>query len=169
MYPDLAKEVVLGEDHGGCGVQDVIDRIKKAPVEHILDSIMYLSGNDSKFIRTTAFSTLSSLSKYSSQCKSVMAQVQRDIEIPETMQGKDYMQFLHDRLAGQRTVFNEQHAHAGVVTKFSGLYSLLRLSQEPTAEEIDEASARYIEFIKQPYNLEDKDHLRNEAYFIKVF
>ena len=59
---------------------------------------MYLSGNESRFIRTTAFSTLSSLSKYSSQCKSVMAQVQRDIEIPEDMQGKDYMQFLHDRL-----------------------------------------------------------------------
>lgn len=79
------------------------------------------------------------------------------------------MQFLHDRLAAQRGIFNERHAHDGVVTRFSGLYSLLRLSQEPTSEEIDEASARYIEFIKEPYNSDDKDHLRNEAYFIKVF
>ena len=35
-------------------------------VEFILDAIMYLSGIDQTFIRTTAFSTLSSLSKYSS-------------------------------------------------------------------------------------------------------
>ncbi len=40
---------------------------------------MYLSGNDSKFIRTTAFSTLSSLSKFSSQCDGVKAQITRDI------------------------------------------------------------------------------------------
>lgn len=44
----------------------ILENIKNQPVEYVLDAIMYLSGNDSKFIRTTAFSTLSSLSKYSS-------------------------------------------------------------------------------------------------------
>ena len=44
----------------------IVSDIQKSKVEFILDSIMYLSGNDSKFIRTTAFSTLSSLSKFSS-------------------------------------------------------------------------------------------------------
>jgi hypothetical protein len=50
-----------------------IEEIKKDEVDHILDSIMYLSGNESKSIGTTAFSTLSSLSKYSSTCPSVIA------------------------------------------------------------------------------------------------
>jgi hypothetical protein len=40
--------------------------------EHILDGIMYLSGNREKNIGTTAFSILSQLSKLSSECESVM-------------------------------------------------------------------------------------------------
>ena len=76
-----------------------LEHVKSQGVEYILDGIMYLSGNDSKFIRTTAFSTLSSLSKYSSQCHSVMAQIQRDIEIPEGKTSKDYMEFLNGRLS----------------------------------------------------------------------
>lgn len=62
--------------------EKVLDVLKNKPVEYVLDAIMYLSGSESKQIRTTAFSTLSSLSKYSSQCESVMVQIQRDIQIP---------------------------------------------------------------------------------------
>jgi hypothetical protein len=51
----------------------VLKEIENSEVQYILDAIMYTSGNEDKLIRTTAFSTLSSLSKYSSQCKSVMA------------------------------------------------------------------------------------------------
>ena len=47
-----------------------------------MDSIMILSGSENKFIRASAFSTLSSLAQYSSKFKSVMCQVKRDIEFP---------------------------------------------------------------------------------------
>ena len=80
-------------------VKEILEKIQDSSVEYILDAIMYLSGNDSKFIRTTAFSTLSSLSKYSSQCKSVMAQIQRDIEIPEDLTSKNYLGFVRERLS----------------------------------------------------------------------
>jgi hypothetical protein len=50
-----------------------LQEIRDAPINNILDAIMLISGNESIDIRTTAFSTLSSLSKYSSQHKSVMA------------------------------------------------------------------------------------------------
>lgn len=63
---------------------------------------MYTSGNEDKLIRTTAFSTLSSLSKYSSQCKSVMAQIWRDIKMPSDHTSKDYYKFLEKRLLIQK-------------------------------------------------------------------
>lgn len=53
--------------------------------------------------------------------------------------------------------------------KYSGLYSLLRLAQEPTAYEIEEASTAYMDFIKRPYDKNDEAHLLNELYFVKVF
>ena len=52
--------------------KEIIGEIISSPPEYILDAIMYLSGNESKKIGTTAFSILSSLSKFSSQCESVM-------------------------------------------------------------------------------------------------
>jgi hypothetical protein len=50
----------------------IIENIMNSEPEHILDAIMYLSGNSQKTIGTTAFSILSQLSKLSSQCESVM-------------------------------------------------------------------------------------------------
>lgn len=76
----------------------ILRDIEKAPVEYILDSIMYLSGSDSDFIRTRAFSTLGSLSKYSSECKSVKQQIYRDIKIPSNLTSKDYLDFVTERL-----------------------------------------------------------------------
>jgi len=159
-----AAPPILSQD-----AEAVIERIKAQPVEYVLDAIMYLSGNDSKFIRTTAFSTLSSLSKYSSQCPSVMAQIARDIEIQEHLTSKDYLGFLGERLAAQKALFDEQLKNAAMETWFSGLYSLLRLAQEPHEEEIADATDKYIAFIEQPYDSVDARHLANENYFIKVF
>ena len=53
--------------------------------------------------------------------------------------------------------------------EYSGLYSLLRLSQEPREEQIEEATDKFIEFIEREYNNEDYKHLENEKYFLKVF
>ena len=72
--------------------------IANAPVEYILDSVMYLSKSESEFIKTRAFSTLGSLSKYSSECKSVKAQLDRDIAIPNELTSKDYLGFITERL-----------------------------------------------------------------------
>ena len=71
-----------------------IEDVKSQPVEYILDAIMHLSGNQQKSIGTTAFSILSSLSKYTSQCKSVMAQIARDIAIPEHLTSRNHHEFI---------------------------------------------------------------------------
>ena len=88
--------------------EKVLEHLKNKPVEYVLDAIMYLSGSESKQIRTTAFSTLSSLSKYSSQCESVMVQIQRDIEIPPPLTSKDYLGFLEKRLSEQKDSFHNR-------------------------------------------------------------
>ena len=79
------------------------------------------------------------------------------------------MGFLQSRLSEQKKLFDEKYYNASDCTKFSGLYSLLRLAQEPTASEIEDASAKYIDFINLPYDKSNPDHLMNEAYFVKVF
>mmetsp|Transcript_17153 Transcript_17153/g.26511 ORF Transcript_17153/g.26511 Transcript_17153/m.26511 type:complete len:351 (+) Transcript_17153:1277-2329(+) len=149
--------------------EEIIAKIRSSPVAHILDAIMYLSGNDSVFIRTTAFSTLSSLSKYSSQCPSVMAQIKRDIEIPEEMTSKNYLAFIETRLSKQREWYEKSKSKKYIETKYSGLYSLLRLGQDPCDEEIEDATNKYIEFIELQYNPDNNVHVLNENYFIKVF
>ena len=142
--------------------------IMETPMSH-LDAIMYLSGNESVFIRATAFSTLSNLSKYSSQCPSVMAQIKRDVEIPDELTSKEYFKFLKQRLEAQLVAFQKLKSKKKVENLFSGLYCLLRLGQEPSYLEINEAANRYIDFIKQPYNSENSTLVTNEGYFIKVF
>lgn len=72
-------------------INALVEKTMGSPVKFILDSIMFLSGNDSTKIRTTAFSTLSSLSKFSSQDESVMSQIKRDIEIPNHLSSKEYL------------------------------------------------------------------------------
>ena len=89
---------------------------------------MYLSGNEAKSIGTTAFSTLSSLSKYSSTCRSVMAQIERDIKMDPELTSKNYLEFVKKRLLKERTKFCEKINSDNAESEFSGLYSLLRLA-----------------------------------------
>lgn len=130
---------------------------------------MYTSGNDSIFIRTTAFSTLSSLSKYSSQCKSVMAQIQRDIKLPANLGSKNYFSFLKERLTAQQNSFFKEFSKDNIEKEFSGLQALLRLGQVPNDVEIEDATNKYIDFINSNYDPSNELHVRNERYFIKVF
>ena len=51
----------------------------------ILDAIMYLSGSKYELIRGIAFSTLSSISTYSSTHEAVMWQIIRDSKLPEEL------------------------------------------------------------------------------------
>lgn len=61
VYVNMINEGMSEEDKA-----KLIYEVKKAPVQYILDAIMHLSGNVKKSIGTTAFSILSSLSKYTS-------------------------------------------------------------------------------------------------------
>ena len=121
-----------------------IEEIKNDKIDHILDSIMYLSGNESKSIGTTAFSTLSSLSKFSSTCVSVMAQIERDIKMDPELTSKNYLEFIKKRLINQKDLFCEQINSDNTEEEFSGLFSLLRLAQDPNDCEIEAASDKYI-------------------------
>lgn len=106
----------------------IVNETANSPVELILDAIMYLSGSDNMLIRTTAFSTLSSLSKFSSNCKSVKAQIIRDINMPSYMTSQNYLDFITKRLMDQKEIFYKKVKLANVEVKYSGLYSLLRLA-----------------------------------------
>ena len=150
--------------------ESLLEQTKKQDCQYILDALMYLSGNDSSNeIRTTAFSTLSNLSKNSASCQHVTAQIARDIKIPSDLQAKDYLSFIQKRLQTQKDMFYSQKKKEGVESQYSGLYSLLRLAQDPSDLEVEDASNKYIEFIKTPYDHENESLLRNEGYFIKVF
>lgn len=98
-----------------------------------------------------------------------MAQIQRDILIPENLTSKQYLGFVQERLSIQKDIFNDRFKNDSIERQYSGLYSLLRLSQEPCDEEIEDASNKYIEFIETPYDPENERHVQNENYFIKVF
>lgn len=87
---------------------EILEQIKNSPIDHILDAIMYLSGSDSILIRTIAFSTLSSLSKFSSECKSVLAQIQRDITLPDDLNSKNHFDFITKRLKENKAKFAER-------------------------------------------------------------
>lgn len=52
------------------------------PSNYVLDALMHLTSSTSKFIKTRAFSTLSTLSTYSASSETVKKQIERDIELP---------------------------------------------------------------------------------------
>jgi len=72
-------------------IVSLVNKTLKSSPQYILDAVMYISGCDSTSIRTTAFSTLSSLSKFSSQCRSIMSQIKRDINLPSDKTSKTYL------------------------------------------------------------------------------
>lgn len=69
VYKSNISQTMSQED-----IQSALSEIKDvSKPEFILDAVIYLSGVHETSIRTTAFSMLSSLSKYSSTCESVKA------------------------------------------------------------------------------------------------
>lgn len=90
----LVYDTKIEDDMSDEEKNKIIEGIQNMPVSNILDAIMHLSGNKQKSIGTTAFSILSSLSKYTSQCKSVMAKIARDIAIPDTLTSKNHHEYI---------------------------------------------------------------------------
>ena len=153
-------------------------QILNSEPEIVLDAIMYLSGSESKYIRATAFSTLSSLAQYSSKDKTVMCQIQRDIDFPtdssssgsmssnssifenkkseSKKQAVCYYEYITERLKQQHVEFEKVFSTKDIEEYYSGLYTLIRLAQEPITEEIAGAVDHFIRFIGFVQGVQEK-------------
>ena len=104
---------------------------------------MILSGSDDKEIRSTAFSSLSSLSEYSSTYESVMQQIKRDIEVPRA--GLDsgvqqrYFDFILSRIQKKKTDFEKIFKEDTIENRYSGFFCLLALAHDPNEKKIKNA------------------------------
>lgn len=67
--------------------------------------------------------------------------------MPSQISSKGYKQFIEERLEEQRIKFYKKIHQTGYEQKYSGLYSLLRLAQDPDNLEIEDAIDKHIEFI----------------------
>ena len=135
----VANRNVYGEIEASGDEMQTNYIILRSPIVHVLDAIMILTGSDNIFIKATAFSTLSSLSTFSSTAKSVLNQIHRDIEIPEESESESglsvkrhnyarYYQLIKNRLMLKKQEFCKRYVSPDIETKYSGLYSLLRLA-----------------------------------------
>ena len=113
----------------------------------IIDAIMYLTGCNSTRIRTIAFSMLSQLSLIAFKNQIVHAQIKRDTCDPHTVRPSKVKNFICERLQALAAQFQIKFHSRDIQTKYSGLYSILRLSQEPNDQEINDAIDKYIKFV----------------------
>ena len=114
---------------------------------NILDALMHLTGSASKFIRTRAFSTLSTLSTYASSSQNVMDQIYRDIKLPSNKVSKQYYDYILQRMQNNLDSFLQTQKTQDIETNYAGLYCLLRIAKDPRDEIIEEAANKLHDFI----------------------
>lgn len=117
------------------------------PSNFVLDALMHLTGSTSMFIRTRAFSTLSTLSTYCSSSKDVMDQIYRDIKLPSNMVSRQYYEFIMKRLKTGVETFTEKFATQNIEHDYAGLFCLLRVAKEPSYEVISDAAEKMSDFM----------------------
>lgn len=127
---------------------------------------MHLTGHKSKFIKTRAFSTLSTLSTYCSSSEEVKLIIENDLKMPAQRTSKEYYEFIRARIDEGLDKFRSQYNSNEVEESNQGLFWLLRIAKEPTEDILSEAADKMYEFIV--HNQKDKDQL-NETFFISVF
>jgi len=71
---------------------------KDKPSNYVLDALMHLTGHSSKFIKTRAFSTLSTLSSICSSSEEVKTMIENDLKLPDRKTSKEYYGFIMDRM-----------------------------------------------------------------------
>lgn len=71
---------------------------KDKPSNYVLDALMHLTGHNSKFIKTRAFSTLSTLSSICSSSEEVKTMIENDLKLPDKKTSKEYYDFIMDRM-----------------------------------------------------------------------
>jgi hypothetical protein len=59
---------------------------------------MHLTGHSSKFIKTRAFSTLSTLSSICSSDEEVKTMIESDLKLPEKKTSKEYYEYIKNRM-----------------------------------------------------------------------
>jgi hypothetical protein len=130
----------------------------------IIDALMILTKSNSKFIRTRAFSTLSTLSTYASSDEQVLSRINSDMEMPEGHASAKYLQFISKRLEQQKKQFSDKYYEEGVEEKYNGLFSLISIAKDPTDKLFVECSER----LSKLANVGDEKEL-NLIYFVNVF
>jgi len=64
----------------------------------VLDALMHLTGHNSKFIKTRAFSTLSTLSSICSSSEEVKTMIENDLKLPDKKTSKEYYDYIKNRM-----------------------------------------------------------------------
>ena len=130
----------------------------------IIDSLMILTKSDSKFIRTRAFSTLSTLSTYASANQDVLERISEDMKMGKGQSSREYLSFITQRLEDQRKIYTEKYYKEDIEEKYSGLFSLVSIAKEPSNSLFSTISER----LKSLVCSAEFDQL-NEIYFLNVF
>ena len=125
---------------------------------------MILTKSDSKFIRTRAFSTLSTLSTYASSNEDVLSRIVDDMKMPKGQSNKEYLDFITQRLNKQKEEFVKKYYMDNIEEQYSGLFSLIMIAKEPSDELFAECSKNLMNAVKD----QSFDKL-NEIYFLNVF
>jgi hypothetical protein len=131
--------------------------------------MMHLTGHSSKFIKTRAFSTLSTLSSICSSSEEVKTMIENDLRLPDKKASKEYYGFIMNRMATNLQKFRAKYVTQDKLEEeYAGLFWLLRIAKEPSTEIINEAAEKMYEFITN-INLKTKNEQLNETFYIYVF
>lgn len=126
--------------------------------------MMILTKSASNFIRTRAFSTLSTLSTYASSNEQVLSRINLDLEMKKGQPSAQYLDFISKRLEQQKRDFSEKYFEEGIEEKYNGLFSLISIAKDPSSNLFISCSEK----MKALTNFKDEESL-NQIYFLNVF
>ena len=134
--------------------------------EGIIDALMVLTKRESKFIRTRAFSTLSTLSTYASANSAILDRIFADMKMEPNMKSREYIEFITTRLQEKKAQFEKRFYNNHAEEKWAGLFCLLRVAKEPHVQHLKDASKVLFHFVKE----EEEAHRNqlNEKYFLDL-
>ena len=116
-------------------------------IQYIVDAIMFCSSSDNDQIRSLAFSTLSSLSEYSSNDRTIMAQIKRDTKILDT--SEDYLKFIKERIELAKESFVSEFRTENIEQTNPGIFSLIQIAYGTCHSDIENAINTYVQYMKQ--------------------
>ena len=129
----------------------------------VIDALMILTKSNSMFIRTRAFSTLSTLSTYASSNEQVLSRIVDDMQMENGQTSAQYLQFISNRLQILINNFRNKFYEKGIERKLDGLFTLISIAKEPNMKMFKEGSKRCMA-------LTDTEEIGlNQVYFLHVF